>query len=449
MVAHTHLVLDRLADVLNVLQDAEIGGRGFIITGDDSFLQPYQNAETKIVAAVNELRILIADNPAQQKRLAQADPIIVAKLSLTKRYIEMRKARETETVIKLVQAGGGQKLMDDLRHIFGEMEQQERVLLRQRAAEVEAAVNSSTISITLGTLMCLLIVSAAGFIITRSLTSQIGAAVQHMQSSSSELQVASNQQTMGSREQSTAMKEITTTMNELLVTSKQIAESAQRVAHIAEQTAIGARSGEQTVTKANDSIGGIKRQVDLIVTNMLDLGKKSQQIGGILEIINELAEQTNILAINATIEAAGAGENGKRFAVVADEIRKLADRVGGSTKEIRGLIDDIRAAVNTTVMTTEGGTKAVEAGALQFSEVAIAFRQIVSLVSTTTEATREIELSTKQQSTAVSQVNIAVSNVAQAARETEVSSSKTLQTATELTNLSRDLLRLVQPQAST
>ena len=449
VVAHTHLVLERLADVLNVLQDAEIGGRGYIITGDESFLQPYQNAEVKIVTSVNKLRALISDNAEQQKRIAQAEPIIVAKMALTKRQIEMRKAREIDAVTKLVQTGEGQKLMDDLRHIFGEMELEERNLLKQRAAEVEAAVNSSTISITLGTLLCLLIVSAAGIIITRSLTSQIGAAVQHMQSSSSELQVSSNQQSMGSREQSTAMKEITTTMNELLVTSKQIAESAQRVAHIAEETAIGARAGEQTVTKASESIGGIKRQVDLIVTHMLDLGKKSQQIGGILEIINELAEQTNILAINATIEAAGAGENGKRFAVVADEIRKLADRVGGSTKEIRGLIDDIRAAVNTTVMTTEGGTKAVESGALQFSEVAIAFRQIVSLVGTTTEATREIELSTKQQSTAVSQVNIAVSNVAQAARETEVSSTQTLQTATELTKLSRDLMRLIQPQSST
>lgn len=449
IVAHTHLVLERLADVLNVLQDAEIGGRGYIITGDESFLQPYQNAETKIVTVVKDLRFLIADNPAQQKRLTQAEPTIAAKMSLTKRYIEMRKARETETVTKLVQAGEGQKLMDELRHIFGEMEQVERTLLKQRAAEVEAAVNNSSILITLVTLLCLLIVSVAGIIITRSLTSQIGTAVQHMQSSSSELQIASNQQTMGSKEQATAMKEITTTMNELLVTSKQIAESAQRVAQIAGETTIGARSGEQIVTRANDAIGSIKRQVDLIVTHMLDLGKKSQQIGGILEIINELAEQTNILAINATIEAAGAGENGKRFAVVADEIRKLADRVGGSTKEIRGLIDDIRAAVNTTVMTTEGGTKAVEAGALQFLEVAIAFRQIVSLVSTTTEASREIELSTKQQSTAVSQVNIAVSNVAQAARETEVSSSKTLQTATELSNLSRNLLSLIKPQTST
>ena len=448
LVAHTHVVLERLVDVLNVLQDAETAGRGYIITGDESFLEHYQHADTKIATIINDLRDLIAVNSAQQKRIVQAEPLIAAKLSWVKRSIEMRKARETEQVTKLVQGGEGKRLMDDLRRIVGEMEQEERNLLKQRAAEVEVAVSSATVSITLGTLVCLVLVSAAGITITRSLRSQIGAAVQHMQSSSSELQVASNQQSMGAREQSTAMNEITTTMNELLVTSTQIAESAQRVAHIAEETAKGARSGEQTAAKANDSIGGIKQQVDLIVTHMLDLGKKSQQIGGILEIINELAEQTNILAINATIEAAGAGENGKRFAVVADEIRKLADRVGGSTKEIRGLIDDIRAAVNTTVMTTEGGTKAVDVGARQFSEVATAFRQIVSLVSTTTEAAREIEISTRQQSTAVSQVSIAVSNVAQAAQETEVSSIQTLQTASELTKMSCDLMRLIQPQAS-
>ena len=130
MVSHTHLVLGRIADVLNVLQDAEIGGRGYIITGDERFLEPYQNSDTKIVAAVNHLRVLIADNPAQQKRIVQAEPIIAAKMSLTKRQIEMRKARDIETVTKLVQTGEGQKLMDDLRRIFGEMEQEERNLLQ-------------------------------------------------------------------------------------------------------------------------------------------------------------------------------------------------------------------------------------------------------------------------------------------------------------------------------
>jgi len=123
--------------------------------------------------------------------------------------------------------------MDELRGILAEMEREERNLLEQRAGEVRAAATGATIAITIGTLLCLLVVTAAGFTITRSLTSQIGAAVQHMQSSSGELQAAANQQATGAKEQSTAMNEITTTMSELRATSKQIAESAQRVAQIA------------------------------------------------------------------------------------------------------------------------------------------------------------------------------------------------------------------------
>jgi methyl-accepting chemotaxis protein len=179
---------------------------------------------------------------------------------------------------------------------------------------------------------------------------------------------------------------------------------------------------------------------------MLELGRKSQQIGGILELINELAEQTNILAINATIEAAGAGDAGRRFSVVGEEIRRLADRVGISTKEVRQLIDDIQTSVNKTVMATEGGNKAVEAGARQFAELATSFSNISQMVSTTMDAAREIELSTKQQSTAVEQVNMAVSNVAQTSRESETSSSQTLETASELVALSRELILIVRAE---
>jgi methyl-accepting chemotaxis protein len=244
------------------------------------------------------------------------------------------------------------------------------------------------------------------------------------------------------------MSEISTTISELLATSRQITQSAQRVAQIAEQTAAAARSGDQTVASAHTAIAAIRRQVDLIVSHMLELGKKSQQIGAVLEIVSELAEQTNILSINATIEAAGAGEAGKRFAVVAEEIRKLSDRVGASARQIRGLIEDVRSAVNTTVMATETGSKAVDAGSKQFDHVAVSFKQIADLVITTTDAAREIELSTQQQMTAVEQVNVAMGNVAQASKETEASSGQTQQTASELAVLSRDLLRLVQRQVS-
>jgi methyl-accepting chemotaxis protein len=244
------------------------------------------------------------------------------------------------------------------------------------------------------------------------------------------------------------MTEIATTINELLATSRQIADSAKRVSQIAGQTATAARTGEVTVTKGHDATTTVRKQVDLIVGHMLELGKKSQQVGSVLDIVAELAEQTNILAINATIEAAGAGEAGRRFGVVADEIRKLADRVGASTKEIRGMVEDVRSAVNTTVMATEAGSKAVDVASGQVVEMATAFRQIATLVGTTTDAAREIELSTKQQATAVEQVNLAITGAAGATRETEASARETLQTASQLAELSTSVLAIVQAKAS-
>ncbi len=445
-VTQAHVVLEHLSNLLGLLKDAETGQRGFVLTGDEAFLEPHTHAVGAIPATLGDLRELVSDSVSQQRRLNQLEPIVDAKLGELAKTIEMRRTLGFGPTAAYIGEGLGKRAMDDLRRIVDEMDHAEREVLAQRAADVESAVASARSTILFGTLFGLALVIATAFFITRSLATQIGSAVQHVRSSSAELQTAANQQVTGAKEQATAMTEITTTISELLATSRQIAESARRVAHIAGEAGSAARTGEQSVTKTQDAVGTIRRQVDAIVGHMLDLGKKSQQIGSILEIINELAEQTNILAINATIEAAGAGELGKRFSVVADEIRKLADRVGGSTKEIRGLVDDIRAAVNTTVMATEGGSKAVDAGTRQFGEVATSFKQIAVLVATTSEAAMEIELSSKQQTTAVEQVNVAVVNVSQAARETEASSTQTLQTSSQLTILSRDLAQLIRPQ---
>ena len=448
LVTRAHATLEHIERVLSVLKDAETGQRGFVITGDESFLEPYTGALTDLPKVIKELRELVRDEPDHQRRLDELEPLVSQKLGELKRTIDLRRTGGFEPVQKVVQAGEGKRTMDAIRRLLGQVDRDERDVLAGRAEDVDAAASAARVTILFGTLLSILVACVVGFALVRALTSQIGSAVRHVQSSSAELQAAANQQVAGAKEQSTAMSEITTTISELLATSRQIAESAQRVARISGETASAARHGDETIHRTQDSVGIIKRQVDAIVEHMIDLGKKSQQIGGILEIINELAEQTNILAINATIEAAGAGEMGRRFGVVADEIRKLADRVGSSTKDIRQLVDDIRGAVNTTVMATEGGSKAVEAGHRHFFEVATSFKQITGLVATTSEAAREIELSTKQQASAVEQVTLAVTNVLQAAKETEASSTQTFQTSSQLTSLSRDLARLVQPQAT-
>ncbi|HEY7944115.1 MAG TPA: CHASE3 domain-containing protein [Casimicrobiaceae bacterium] len=448
LLIHSYTVQAAFADLFSDLVDIETGSRGYALTGNDAFLEPYESALRELKAHADKAAALIAGNPAQQSRLAAMQPAIAAKLANSKKVIEARRNEGVDAAARVVANSEGKAAMDQIRAVIDQLDQQEAELIKQRAADTKSSAQWAMAIVLWGGLAGVVVVALIGWLITRILTRQIGASVGHVLSSASELQAAANQQATGLREQATAMNEITTTITELLVTSRQIAESAQRVAQIAEQTAGGARSGQGAVDLAQQAIGGIRRQVDQIVAHMLELGQKSQQIGAVLEIVSELAEQTNILAINATIEAAGAGEGGKRFAIVADEIRKLADRVGGSTKEIRALIDDVRSAVNTTVMATETGSKAVDAGSQQFGDVASGFRQIAELVITTTDAAREIELSTKQQSTAVEQVNIAVANVAQASQETEVSAGQTLQTASELAHLSTDLARIIRPQAA-
>jgi len=448
LVAHSRQIQMAFAALLSAMKDAETGQRGYVITGNAAYLDPYNAALGTVKRGFDELRAMTADNPAQQQHLAEMQPLIAGKLAELKHVIEVRKEQGFAPAATELGNNLGKDLMDRLRAVVAVSDRDAETLLAERGRAAQASAGWAIGIILWGSIGGAMLVALIGWFIVTTLTRQIGAAVQHVQSSSSELQAAANQQATGAREQASAMTEIATTIRELLASSRQIADSAQSVSHIAEETASGARTGNGTVEQATDAIGGIRRQVDQVVTHMLDLGRKSQQIGGIVEIVTELAEQTNILAINATIEAAGAGEQGRRFTVVADEIRKLADRVGGSTKEIRGLIEEVRSAANTTVMATEGGSKAVDAGSRHFGDVAASFTQIAGLVSTTTEAAREIELSTKQQSTAVEQVNVAISNAAQATKELEASSTQTLETASALAALARELASIIRPQAA-
>ncbi len=422
------------------------GFRAFLLTREDRFLEQRTAAQHDFVEVSRRLENQVYTEDGR-RMIAEIGRAQSAYLMSQDRVIALRKtAAGLEAAIRLFDEESTPKREVLSQRIKAFNEREERILEEEKLeSSGRASLAITLVSILAATTVALATVIA--FLLARTLSRQIGSAVQHVQSSSSELQTAANQQAAGTRESATAMSEIATTISELLATSRQISESAQQVAHIAQETTSAARTGDQTVEKTQEAIASIRRQVDVIVGHMLDLGKKSQQIGSVLDIINELAEQTNILAINATIEAVGAGEAGKRFSVVGDEIRKLADRVAGSTREIRGLVEEIRSAVNTTVMATEGGSKAVDAGLRHFAEVTGAFRQITVLVTTTTDAAREIELSTKQQTTAVEQVNAAINGVAQATRETETSATQTLQTATQLADLSRNLSRIIQPQA--
>lgn len=442
-VKHTYEVRRNIARYDRLITDAESSQRGFTLTAREEYLKPFREAEEKLPGVLDELTRLVADNPTQSRRVSELRDNTADRLEQLSERIELTQRQGVEAALKISPWASGKRTMDAIRTLTAQMDSEEAQLMDARRESVETSTRLTKAALLGGCLLGLLAIFMIAKITVTSLIRQIGTAVQQVQSSSAELQAVANQQATSAKEQASAVNEIATTLTQLLASSQQIADGTVHVSQIASEAAAVAKDGETIVDASERSVAEISRQVEQIVENMLDLGKKSHQIGTVVDIVSELAEQTTILAINATIEAAGAGETGRRFAVVAEEIRKLAERVTGSTKEIRSLIDDVRSAVSTTVMSTESGSKTVEFGQQHFRGLSSALRQIVEVSQTTMDAAREIELSTKQQSSAVEQVNVAISSVHQATLETEASSGQTLQTASQLAALSHALRRIV------
>ena len=224
----------------------------------------------------------------------------------------MRAAPATSAPLKVVASATARESMDDLRNVLGEMDHEERDLLTSAQHTAEASARPRRRRSRRRILALALVTVAA---CDHHDVAQPAARRAPWRASAARRPSCRRPRPSRRRARASSRRranEISTTISELLATSRQIAESAQRVAQIAEETAGGARGGRPDRCSApSESIAAIKRQVDLIVGHMLELGKKSQQIGGILEIINELAEQTNILAINATHRGGGRGRGGQ------------------------------------------------------------------------------------------------------------------------------------------
>ena len=415
--------------------------RSFIISKSPKYIG--QIAQYRDALITDELRLKNTSTDPDELQLLEV--LIQANAEMQNEWDKVVAARAAGATAEDVapEFEKGQVFVQALDKAMVDLAAWEETRLTQRSAAATATASRAQALLVITALLAGMIAAVLAVFLRRGIIGHVGTAVHHAQSSAVELRSSAAQQSSSSRELSSTTAEISTTIRELLATSRQITESAQRVVQVAQETASVARSGDVTGQRANDAVAVIRNQVDVVVGHMLELGRRAQQIGAILDLINELAEQTNILSINATIEAAGAGESGRRFAVVADEIRRLADRVAGSAREIRTLIEEIRAAANTTVMATEDGRKAVDAGTRQFADVITAFTDITQRVTVTTEAAREIELSIRQQTTAVEQVNVAVSGMAQAAKETEASAGQTLATAEQLASVSTALGRLI------
>ena len=242
---------------------------------------------------------------------------------------------------------------------------------------------------------------------------------------------------------SSSVVEISSTMEEFTSTASQIALHSQGVVERADKTLEDTKNGAAEVENLTFKVNDISTNIQTNLAEIVELGKKSKEINKVMEIINNIANQTKLIAFNAALEAASAGESGKRFGVVAVEIRRLADSVVESTSEIEGKITEILDAVNRLVMSSEKSFQLIQEGQEYASHTVVMLIESVDGVDETTSAARQISLSTQQQQIASSQVVLALKDIEQGVRFSTDSVHQANAATSELAELSEQLRRLV------
>ncbi len=248
----------------------------------------------------------------------------------------------------------------------------------------------------------------------RKLMREINEGVGVLASSSSEILATTTQVASGAAETAASVSETTATVEEVKQTAQLASQKARNVSDSAQKASQVSQNGRKSVEEAIAGMQRIQEQMESIAESIVYLSEQSQSIGEIIATVNDLAEQSNLLAVNAAIEAAKAGEQGKGFAVVAQEVKSLAEQSRQATAQVRGILGDIQRATGTAVLSTEQGNKAVQAGVRQTAETGDAIRQLSDSMNEAAQAATQIAASSQQQMAGMDQVALAMENIKQA-----------------------------------
>ena len=246
---------------------------------------------------------------------------------------------------------------------------------------------------------------------------------------------AGDQQDRVTSQQASSVHQITTTIEELSSSSKQVNAKAESLAEQSKEALSVAFEGQKAIDRSISEMNLIKKNVAEIAEDVLHLSENTNQIGAIINVVGDIANKTDMLAVNAAIEAAKAGEHGKGFAVVASEVRSLADQSKKATEKITSLIQEIQNAVNSTVMTTEEGGKKVDSGVSDILEVGLTINNTIDTIKSTAEAANEIAIASRQESLATDQVAEAMVQINKGMQESSAETKDSILSIQQLRKL--------------
>ncbi|HEY7986660.1 MAG TPA: CHASE3 domain-containing protein [Methylophilaceae bacterium] len=413
--AHTFHVLQVVEQVASTLKDAETGQRGYLLTGEDKYLKPYLAAIESVNQTTQELRQLTADNPDQQRNLDKLEPLVATKLAELKETIELRKgSKGFDAALAVVRTDKGKQAMDDVRLVMREIRDDENRLLALRNSQLAARSQTTLAIVKYGIPLAFVLLAIIGLLITRTISKQLQEGIALLSASSSEILATTTQVASGAAETATAVSETTATVEEVKQTAQMASQKAKGVMENAQSVAQVSQNGRKSVEDAVQGMHRIQEQMESIAESIVQLSEQSQAIGEIIATVNDLAEQSNMLAVNAALEATKAGEQGKGFIVVAQEVKGLAEQSKQATAQVRTILGDIQRATGTAVLATEQGSKAVEAGVRQSTETGEAIRQLAESIAEAAQSATQIAVSSQQQMVGMDQIALAMENIKQA-----------------------------------
>ncbi len=271
--------------------------------------------------------------------------------------------------------------------------------------------------------------------------------VQHVSNSVAEasttIAASASQMSQGANEQAQQTSEVAAAVEEMTRTIHESSNHVKEAAHMAEKASSLAQKGEQVFRDTLTGMQKIANVVKKAAQTVETLGKSSMEIGEIIQVINDIADQTNLLALNAAIEAARAGEQGRGFAVVADEVRNLAERTSSATKEISEMIQRIQEETNQVVVSMSEGNKEVENGMLLADQAKTALNEIIKSVNHINTMIERIASASEEQSDASSQISSNIEEIAEVARNVSMATEQLAETSMRLNQLTDNLKSII------